>query len=54
MSAGTQQFWVVDPEKRTVHVTSIAGTAVYAGGEAIPVPLLGDDALIPVDEIFAA
>jgi Uma2 family endonuclease len=51
MSAGTQEFWVVDPEPRTVLVTNLDGTTVYAPGESIPLPMFGAD--LAVDQIFA-
>jgi Uma2 family endonuclease len=52
MSAGTQEFWVVDPEKRTVHVTDLRGANLYGAGEEIACALLGGQALA-VDQIFA-
>jgi Uma2 family endonuclease len=52
MSGGTQEFWVVDPEKLTVHVTTLSGATTYAAGEAIPLDFLGGGSLT-VDEIFA-
>jgi Uma2 family endonuclease len=51
MSAGTVEFWVIDPEKRTVQVTDAAETKTYLAGDAIPVPLFESTAL--VDQIFA-
>ena len=51
MSAGTQEFWVVDPEKQAVHVTTALGVAVYAAGDVMPVPIFGT--ALAVDEIFA-
>ncbi|HUI53574.1 MAG TPA: Uma2 family endonuclease [Bryobacteraceae bacterium] len=53
MSAGTQEFWVVDAESRTAQVTDFSGTKVYAAGSAIPLPLFGGGT-IAVDEIFAS
>jgi Uma2 family endonuclease len=52
MSAGAQEFWVVDSEKRTVHVTDLNGTTVYGIGDSIPLPMLGGG-VIAVDQIFA-
>ena len=52
MSAGTQEFWVVDAEKRTVQVTSLTGANVYTTGDVIPVAVFGGDSL-PVDQVFA-
>lgn len=45
LSAGTQEFWVVDPERRAVHVTNLAGTKLYAAGDSIPLRVLGDSVL---------
>ncbi|MBZ5606645.1 MAG: Uma2 family endonuclease [Acidobacteriia bacterium] len=53
MSAGTQEFWVVDADKRTVLVTDLKGTKSYASGDAIPLAILGDGS-IAVGEIFAS
>jgi len=50
MSAGTLEFWVVDPEKRTVLVTDRAGVKTYAAGHAIPVALF--EGAVLVDRIF--
>ncbi|SRR6266567_261908 len=52
MSAGTQELWVVDPEKRTVHVTTLSGVKMYAAGDTIPLSMFGG-AVITVDQIFA-
>ncbi len=52
LSSGTQEFWVVDPEKRTVQVTDLAGTKLYPASGAIPLRMFGD-ATIGVDEIFS-
>jgi hypothetical protein len=30
MSSGTQQFWIIDSEKRTVQVTALKETKLYA------------------------
>ncbi len=51
MSAGTAEFWVVDPEKRTVQVTDAAETKTYLAGDAIPVPSF--ESTVLVDQIFA-
>jgi Uma2 family endonuclease len=50
MSAGTQEFWVVDPEKRTVQVTDGASMTVYTAGDTIPVSLF--ESTVSVDDIF--
>jgi Uma2 family endonuclease len=52
MSAGTQEFWVVDPEQRTVHVTDLRGANLYHAGEEIGCALLGVGG-VAVDRIFA-
>jgi Uma2 family endonuclease len=51
MSAGTQEFWVVDPDLRTVQVTSLSGTKTYVVGDAIPISLFGEAAIL-VSKIF--
>jgi len=53
MSAGTQEFWVVDADKRTVLITDLTGTRMYGAGDSVPLALLGT-ATLPVDAIFAA
>ena len=52
MSAGTEEFWVVDAVERTVQVTSAAGTAIYGLGDLISPAILGGGA-IEVAAIFA-
>jgi Uma2 family endonuclease len=53
LANGAIEFWVVDPERKTVSVVRSEGTAiVYALGSAIPLTAFGGDGL-PVDEIFA-
>ena len=52
MSAGTLEFWLVDPEKRTVQVTDAAGTTTYGVGNAVPVQLF--KGTLSVDDLFAA
>ena len=52
MSAGTEEFWVVNPIDHTVQVTNRNGVTTYAPGEVIPIPLL-DKGIIAVDQIFA-
>jgi Uma2 family endonuclease len=51
ISAGTQEFWMVDAEKRTVHVTSSNSTRTYQVGDAIPMAMFRD-ASVSADEIF--
>ena len=53
LTNGCAEFWVLDPEKRTVRVAPANGRAVtYRLGQQIPLPLFGDT-LIPVDSLFA-
>ena len=52
LSAGTQEFWVVDAEHRSVQVTDLRGAHVYSGGDAIPLALFGD-ARIVAEHIFS-
>ena len=52
MSAGTQEFWVADPDKRTVQITDGSGTREYGGGDEIPVRVFGSRT-ITADQIFA-
>jgi Uma2 family endonuclease len=52
MSAGTQEFWVVDAEKRTVQVTDLTGTRTYIGSDPIPVSMF-DGLTLTVDRMFA-
>jgi Uma2 family endonuclease len=52
MSAGAEEFWVVDPNARTVQVTSRNGVKTCAPGDVIPIRLF-DEGAIAVDQIFA-
>jgi Uma2 family endonuclease len=52
MSAGTQEFWVVDPSDHTVQITSRNGVQTYLSGDTIPLPLLAGTTLA-VAQIFA-
>ena len=40
MSAGTEEFWVVDADAGIVVVTDEAGTKTYARGESVPARVL--------------
>ncbi len=52
LSTGAQEFWVVDPKRKTVSVTRRdADPVVYALGDRIPLPLFGSH--LEVDLIFA-
>jgi len=37
MPAGTQEFWVVDAERRSVQVTNLSGVKTYSVGMAIEI-----------------
>ena len=52
MSAGTQEFWVVDADQPAVLVTDLTGTRTYGPGQSIPSAIY--DGAIAVDDIFAA
>jgi Uma2 family endonuclease len=45
MSAGTQEFWIVDPERGTVQVTNLNGTNTYTSADVIELALFGAGAL---------
>jgi len=51
MSAGTEEFWIVDPEGRTVYVTNLSGARTFVTGEAIQLKIVGG--AVAVDDIFA-
>ena len=51
LSTGAQEFWVVDPKRKTVTVTGRdAAPVVYGFGASIPIPMFGSD--LAVDLIF--
>jgi len=41
MSAGTEEFWVADADKRTVQVTGLGSTTIYGLGDSISSAVLG-------------
>lgn len=49
LSAGTEEFWVVDADERTLHVTNAHGDKTYSAGDAVPVP---NGSTLAVEEIF--
>jgi Uma2 family endonuclease len=51
MSAGTQEFWIVNHTKKTVEVSRLDGVHVYGVGELISLLLLNGS--LKVDDIFA-
>jgi Uma2 family endonuclease len=52
MSNGTREFWMIDAEKLTVHVTTSEGVMVYGSGELISCSLTPGK-YVAVDGIFA-
>lgn len=53
MSNGTREFWVVDADQRTVHVTTREGVKLYGAGEVVPVSITPDKHVM-VDAIFGS
>ena len=52
MSAGTQEFWIVNHQKKTVEVSRLDSTVqVYGAGDVIPLSFFSGS--LKVDEIFA-
>ena len=52
LSNGAQEFWVVDPKKHRVRLSTPDGrAATYEAGQEIPLRLFGN-ATLPVDAIF--
>jgi len=50
---GAREFWVVDPVRRTVKVSTADGhTVTYRSGLRIHLPTFGEDAGLDVDSIF--
>jgi Uma2 family endonuclease len=52
LSAGAEQFWIVDADEQTVQVTDLHGAMVYATGDSIPLTFF-DGGLVSVKQIFA-
>lgn len=51
LSTGAEEFWVVDPKRKTVKVVSRdSGQVVYGTGHRIPLPVFGSQ--LEVDLIF--
>ena len=51
-SGGTREFWVVDPDHRTIEVSMPgAATRVYRAGDSVPVSVI-PGALFPVQTLF--
>jgi Uma2 family endonuclease len=53
MSSGTREFWVIDADERTVHVTTVDGVKVYRVGDCVPVTITPGKSVL-VDAIFAS
>ena len=52
LSNGAQEFWLVDPKKRRVRISTARGISkTYESGQEIPLSLFGT-AILPVDAIF--
>jgi hypothetical protein len=53
MRTGCRQFWIVNEDERTVHVTDTNGrTCVYSGESSIPLPECWAGTVVPLSEIF--
>jgi len=53
LANGSKEFWVVDPNRRRVRVTTADGhTKTYETGQQVPLPLFGPDARVNVDDVF--
>jgi Uma2 family endonuclease len=53
LANGAREFWVVDADRRQVKVTTPDGrTVTWQAGHEIPLPLLGGEARVKVDDIF--
>jgi Uma2 family endonuclease len=51
LSAGTEEFWVVDAENKIVQVTNAAGTRDYQPGDQLTVDVIGGGT-ISIDQLF--
>jgi Uma2 family endonuclease len=51
MSAGTQEFWIVNGDARTIEVTNPTGTKKYSSGDVVRIDFLAGS--IRVDDLFA-
>ena len=50
---GAKEFWVVDPKRRLVKVSTPDGnTRTWKSGQEIPLPMFGENRLLPLDAIF--
>ncbi len=54
LANGCQEFWVVDENARYARVAHANGpSAIYRVGQRIPLQVLGSDASVSVDDLFA-
>ena len=53
MSAGCQEFWIVDGSRQTVHVTTAQGTKLYGCDNVIPLDAFVPNHTVRVDLFFA-
>jgi len=54
LATGCREFWVVDQDARYVRVARTNGpSAVYRTGQHVPLQVLGSDASLSVDDLFA-
>jgi Uma2 family endonuclease len=54
LANGSKEFWVADPKRRTLRVTTEDGrTKTYSAGQEVSLGVLGSDATIRVDDVFA-
>jgi Uma2 family endonuclease len=50
---GALEFWVVDPTRRQVKVSTPDGhTRTWRSGQEIPLPMLGEAAKLAIDSLF--
>jgi Uma2 family endonuclease len=53
LANGAKEFWVVDPDRRRVKITTSEGrTMTYGAGQHVPVSLFGPAAQVSVDDVF--
>ena len=51
-SCGTREFWLVDPERRTIEVSGPdLTTRMYGPGDSVPVSVIAE-CYLPVDQLF--
>jgi Uma2 family endonuclease len=53
LANGSREFWVVDPKRRRIKVTTGDGrTATYGPGQRVPVNFSGSEGEISIDAVF--